>query len=82
MNTAYWMEDSSSAMEASVILKYLSVFLLFYIPNSWLGSFMGFKKGTIKVPGKINKLSREIPPMPWYLKTKTLIPISGATPLV
>jgi transmembrane 9 superfamily protein 2/4 len=50
------------------------------IPNVCLGSYLGFKRATIKNPGKVNKLSKDIPDQPIYLRTKFLIPTAGVIP--
>jgi hypothetical protein len=61
VNTAKWFESSSATIPIQRVLAIFFVFCIFSIPNVWLGSFIGFKKTTIKNPGKINKLSRDIP---------------------
>ena len=61
INVAGWIEDSSGVIPVVNYIALLFVYFMFSIPNSWLGSFLGFKKTIIKNPGKINKLSRDIP---------------------
>lgn len=61
VNFANWLEKSSAAVSFPTVLVLLLVFCILSVPNVWLGSFIGFKKPTIKNPGKVNKLSRDIP---------------------
>jgi transmembrane 9 superfamily protein 2/4 len=82
INFANWFERSSAAVPFPTILVLLFVYSALSVPNVWLGAFIGFKKTTIKNPGKINKLSRDIPPQPWYLRMKILVPMGGIVPFV
>ena len=77
---ANWFEKSSAAVPFPTILVLLIMYCLLSIPNVWLGAFIGFKKTTIKNPGKINKLSRDIPPQPWYFRMHFLVPLGGLLP--
>ena len=61
INFANWFESSSATVPFPTILILLLIYCVLSIPNVWLGAFIGFKKTAIKNPGKINKLSREIP---------------------
>lgn len=80
INFANWFEKSAGAIPFPTILALLFVYCALSVPNVMLGAFIGFKKATIKNPGKINKLSREIPRQPWYLRMKILVPIGGIFP--
>lgn len=82
INFANWLESSSATISFPTILVLLLFYCFLSVPNVWLGSFIGFKKQTIKNPGKINKLSREIPRQPWYLRMKLLVPLGGLIPFV
>jgi transmembrane 9 superfamily protein 2/4 len=62
INIAYWLEKSQSTVPFPTILVLLFIYSALSVPNVWLGAFIGFKKTTIKNPGKVNKLSRDIPP--------------------
>ena len=80
INFANWFEKSSAAVPFPTILVLLLIYCMLSIPNVWLGSLIGYKKTTIKNPGKINKLSRDIPPQPMYLRMKVLVPLGGILP--
>ena len=82
VNFANWFEDSSATVNFPTILVLIVLYCMLSVPNVWLGSFIGFKKPTIKNPGKVNKLSRDIPYQPWYLRMKLLVPIGGILPFV
>jgi len=82
MNFAHWFEKSSAAVPFPTIMVLLFLYCVLSIPNVWFGSFIGFKKTTIKNPGKVNKLSRDIPFQPWYLRMKLLVPLGGVLPFV
>lgn len=80
INCAHWFEKSASTVPIPTVIVILLVYCLLSVPNVMLGSFIGFKKSTIKNPGKINKLSRDIPAQPWYLRMKLFVPIGGVFP--
>lgn len=61
INFANWLEQSSNALSFPSIIVLILFYCFLSVPNVWLGSFIGFKKPTIKNPGKINKLSRDVP---------------------
>lgn len=61
INFANWFEKSAAAVPFPTILVLLFIYCALSVPNVMLGTFIGFKKTTVKNPGKINKLSREIP---------------------
>lgn len=79
-NFANWFEKSAATVPFPTLLVLLFIYTALSVPNVWIGAFIGFKKATIKNPGKINKLSRDIPPQPWYLRMKILVPIGGLIP--
>ena len=80
INFTYWFENSSAAVPFPTLVLFLSIFCMLSIPNVWIGAFLGFKKSAIKNPGKVNKLSRDIPKQPWYIRMKVLVPIGGIFP--
>jgi transmembrane 9 superfamily protein 2/4 len=80
INFTNWVEQSEAAIPFPTILVIVTIYLLLSIPNVWLGSFIGFKKGTMKNPGKINKLSRDIPAQPWYFRMRSFVPLGGLFP--
>jgi transmembrane 9 superfamily member 2/4 len=80
INFTYWSENSSAAVPFPTLFLLLAIYCLLSIPNVWLGAFFGFKKAAIKNPGKVNKLSREIPKQPWYIRMKFLVPLGGIFP--
>lgn len=61
INLANWAEGSSSAMPFPTMIVLLFIYCALSIPNVWFGAFIGFKKTIIKNPGKVNRLSRDIP---------------------
>ena len=82
INLANWAEGSSSAMSFPTMLVLLFVYCALSIPNVWFGSFIGYKKTIVKNPGKVNRLSKDIPGQPWYLRMKILVPLGGILPFV
>ena len=79
-NFAHWIDNSEAAINIGKIIIFVLMYFMLSTANVWLGSLIGFKKSTIKNPGKINKLSRDIPMQPWYLRMKMLIPLGGILP--
>lgn len=61
INLANWLESSSATINFPTILLLLLLYCVLSVPNVWLGAFIGFQKTPYKNPGKVNKLSREIP---------------------
>jgi len=49
-------------------------------PLSAVGSFYGTKHGTITHPVRVNHIPRQIPPIPFYLKTRVAAILSGILP--
>lgn len=41
------------------------------------GSFLGYKKKAFDTPCKVNKLSRDIPRQPWFLKLEITCLVGG-----
>mmetsp|Transcript_20217 Transcript_20217/g.19157 ORF Transcript_20217/g.19157 Transcript_20217/m.19157 type:complete len:302 (+) Transcript_20217:175-1080(+) len=80
VNFAHWFEKSQATVPFPTILVLLFIFCALSVPNVWLGAFIGFKKPTIKNPGKMNRLSKEIPPQPFYFRMKILVPLGGIIP--
>jgi len=62
VNFAHWFEKSQATVPFPTVLVLLFIFCSLSVPNVWLGAFIGFKQPTIKNPGKMNRLSKEIPP--------------------
>jgi hypothetical protein len=80
INFAHWLENSKATVPIPTVIMILLLYCVLSVPNIILGAFIGFKKSTIKNPGKINKLSRDIPAQPWYLRMKLFVPIGGVFP--
>ena len=80
INLSYFFESSSATVPFPTLIIAIIVYCGLSIPNVWFGAFLGFKKSAIKNPGKVNKLSRDIPKQPWYIRMKFLVPIGGIFP--
>ena len=80
INLVNYFENSAATVSFPTMLVLLFIYCMLSIPNVWLGSFIGYKKTTITNPGKVNKLSRDIPAQPWYIRMKILVPLGGILP--
>jgi transmembrane 9 superfamily protein 2/4 len=80
MNIMLAFEKSSAAMKFTDLIALLVFWICCSAPLVMLGAFIGIKKKKIKNPGKINTVPNQIPPKPWYLKTRHAVILAGVIP--
>lgn len=71
---------SSGAVPAGTMLTVVLIWFGVSIPYSCIGALLALKKKAIQLPVKVNQIARQIPPQPWYMKTRYLALIAGIFP--
>ncbi|ODQ45158.1 hypothetical protein PICMEDRAFT_73936 [Pichia membranifaciens NRRL Y-2026] len=71
---------SSGAVPAGTMLAVFLIWFAVSIPYSCIGSLLALKKKAIELPVKVNQIARQIPPQPWYMRTRYLALIAGIFP--
>jgi transmembrane 9 superfamily protein 2/4 len=82
INIFLHLEESSGAVPFSTIVTLLILWICCSSPLVLIGSFIAFKRRTLKNPGSINVVPKTIPPQPFYLSTKVLCLVTGIIPFM
>lgn len=72
--------NSSGAIPVGTMVAIISIWFLFSIPLSIVGSVLSAKREMISVPVRTNQIPRQIPEQPWYLRTIPIMLMSGIFP--
>uniref|UniRef100_A0A251UUG8 Transmembrane 9 superfamily member n=2 Tax=Helianthus annuus TaxID=4232 RepID=A0A251UUG8_HELAN len=68
LNALMWGQSSSGAVPFGTMFVLVCLWLGVSVPLVFVGSYLGFKKPVIEDPVKTNKIPRQVPEQPWYLK--------------
>ncbi|XP_076921465.1 transmembrane 9 superfamily member 7-like [Bidens hawaiensis] len=77
LNALIWREGSSGAVPVGTVFVLVFLWLGLSVPLVFVGSYFGFKKHIIEDPVKTNKIPRQVPKQPLYLKPLFSILIGG-----
>jgi len=80
LNFVHWGKHASSAVPFTTLLMLFSLWICCSLPLVVVGGAVGFRKGVISVPVKVNLVPRMIPKSIWYLNPITVILGAGALP--
>ncbi|KAL4386516.1 hypothetical protein GQ457_09G005820 [Hibiscus cannabinus] len=80
LNGLIWGEQSSGAVPFGTMLALVFLWFGISVPLVFVGSYFGFKRPTIEDPVKTNKIPKQIPEQPWYMKPIFSILIGGILP--
>ncbi|KAL8493043.1 hypothetical protein ACS0TY_024302 [Phlomoides rotata] len=80
LNALIWGEESSGAVPFGTMIALVLLWFGISVPLVFVGSYVGFKKPAIENPVKTNKIPRQIPEQPWYMKPICSILIGGILP--
>uniref|UniRef100_A0A0G4H5F7 Transmembrane 9 superfamily member n=1 Tax=Chromera velia CCMP2878 TaxID=1169474 RepID=A0A0G4H5F7_9ALVE len=80
INAALISEGSSGAVSFSTLFTLLLLWFCISTPLVFMGAFAGFKQAMIEVPVRTNKIPRQIPEQPWYVRTYWLDLLMGIFP--
>ncbi|KAJ0242380.1 hypothetical protein HA466_0208550, partial [Hirschfeldia incana] len=80
LNTLKWGEQSSGAIPFGTMFALVCLWFGISVPLVFIGSYLGHKKPAIEDPVKTNKIPRQVPEQPWYMKPGFSILIGGILP--
>ncbi|KAF3647190.1 Transmembrane 9 superfamily member 9 [Capsicum annuum] len=80
LNALIWGEKSSGAVPFGTMFALVCLWFGISVPLVFVGGYMGSKKMVIEEPVKTNKIPRQIPELPWYMKPAFSILIGGILP--
>ncbi|KAJ5070962.1 transmembrane 9 superfamily member 1 [Anaeramoeba ignava] len=81
LNFFAFLYSSEITLPFSLLFKLFLLWIFVTLPLSLLFGLIGKNsKATLDVPCRVNPRPKQIPDLPWYLKTKMSILISGAVP--
>ncbi|KAL8265086.1 hypothetical protein R6Q59_023216 [Mikania micrantha] len=80
LNAFIWAENSTGAMPFGIMFALVCLWVGFSVPLVFVGSYLGFKKPVCEDPVKTNKIPRQVPEQPWYIKPVFSILIGGTLP--
>ncbi|GKV03301.1 hypothetical protein SLEP1_g15627 [Rubroshorea leprosula] len=80
LNALIWGQKSSGAVPFGTMFALVLLWFGISVPLAFVGGYIGFKKPVIEDPVKTNKIPRQIPEQPWYLKPAFSILIGGILP--
>ncbi|KAJ0263992.1 Transmembrane 9 superfamily member 7 [Hirschfeldia incana] len=80
LNGLIWGEQSSGAIPFGTMFALFCLWFGISVPLVFVGSYLGYKKPAIEAPVKTNKIPRQVPEQPWYMKPVFSILIGGILP--
>ncbi|CDY23803.1 BnaA01g21540D [Brassica napus] len=80
LNGLIWGEQSSGAIPFGTMFALFCLWFGISVPLVFVGSYLGYKKPAIEAPVKTNKIPRQVPEQPWYMKPVFSILIGGVLP--
>ncbi|KAL7587717.1 transmembrane 9 superfamily member 10 isoform X1 [Lactuca sativa] len=80
LNALIWGEKSSGAVPFSTMFALVLLWFCISVPLVFAGGYIGFRKPAIENPVKTNKIPRQIPEQPWYMRSAFSILIGGVLP--
>ncbi|XP_019098477.1 PREDICTED: transmembrane 9 superfamily member 7-like, partial [Camelina sativa] len=80
LNALIWGEQSSGAIPFGTMFALFCLWFGISVPLVFVGSYLGYKKPAIEYPVKTNKIPRQVPEQPWYMKPVFSILIGGILP--
>jgi transmembrane 9 superfamily protein 2/4 len=80
LNTLIWGQKSSGAVPFGTFFVLMFLWFGISVPLVFVGSYYGFKKAAIEDPVRTNKIPRQIPEQPWYMKPVLSMLIGGILP--
>ncbi|CAK9250325.1 unnamed protein product [Sphagnum jensenii] len=80
LNALIWGEKSSGAIPFGTMFALVCLWFGISVPLVFIGSYFGFKKPAVEDPVRTNKIPRQIPEQPWYMRPAFSILIGGMLP--
>ena len=80
LNCLIWGEKSSGAVPFGTLFALVFLWFGISVPLVFIGSYFGFKKAPLDNPVRTNKIPRQIPEQPWYMRPIFTVLIGGILP--
>eukprot|EP01061_Rhynchopus_euleeides_P034896 TRINITY_DN58862_c0_g1_i1.p2 TRINITY_DN58862_c0_g1~~TRINITY_DN58862_c0_g1_i1.p2 ORF type:complete len:640 (+),score=291.32 TRINITY_DN58862_c0_g1_i1:46-1965(+) len=80
INLFVWHEESTGAVPFNAMIAVLAIWCFISVPQVFLGAILGYRKDALKVPARINQITRFIPEQRWYLQPWFTIMCGGVLP--
>ena len=80
MNILIWGKASSGAVPFGTLFAIVFLWFGISVPLVFVGSYLGFKKEIDADPVRTNKIPRQVPEQPWYMKTLFSALVGGVLP--
>ena len=68
MNLLAWEERSAGAAPFTALLSVCALWFLVHVPLVFLGAYVGQARDAPEQPVRTNKIPRQVPPQPWYMR--------------
>lgn len=80
LNSFIWGQKSSGAVPFGTFFVLIFLWFGISVPLVFLGSYFGYKQEPIEYPVRTNKIPRQIPEQPWYMRDLCAILVGGILP--
>eukprot|EP00292_Cryptomonas_paramecium_P033775 CAMPEP_0113685400 /NCGR_PEP_ID=MMETSP0038_2-20120614/14647_1 /TAXON_ID=2898 /ORGANISM="Cryptomonas paramecium" /LENGTH=627 /DNA_ID=CAMNT_0000605475 /DNA_START=29 /DNA_END=1912 /DNA_ORIENTATION=+ /assembly_acc=CAM_ASM_000170 len=80
VNLVAWSKQSSTAVPFGTLVVLMLLWFGVSLPLVFFGSYMGFKRETIRVPVATSPIPRQIPPQAWYMSMPISVVVGGLLP--
>ena len=68
LNLLVWEERSAGAAPFTALLSVCALWFLVNVPLVFLGAYVGQARDAPEQPVRTNKIPRQVPPQPWYMR--------------
>merc|ERR1719456_1336198 len=80
LNLLIWGEKSSGAVPFTTMFAILVLWFGISVPLCFVGAYLGYRKPAVELPVRINKIPRQIPAQPWFVRPLFTCIIGGVLP--
>ena len=80
LNLLVWGQRSSGAAPFGTLLALVFLWFGISVPLVFAGSYFGYKKDAAEAPVRTNKIPRQVPPQPWFIRHTFAVLVGGILP--
>ena len=80
LNLLVWGQRSSGAAPFGTLLALVFLWFGISVPLVFAGSYLGYKKDAAESPVRTNKIPRQVPPQPWFIRHNFAVLVGGILP--
>merc|ERR550534_699450 len=80
LNFVVMGETHSGAVPFGTMFALILLWICISVPLVYLGACFGYRKDIAELPCKVNKILRDVPEQPWYMKKRFSILVGGVLP--